>query len=244
LGEHDWEGWAELTRALGDKVQLVGDDVFVTNTEFLQKGIDQNVANAILIKVNQIGTLTETLEAIELAKRNGYRCIISHRSGETEDTFIADLAVATRTGQIKTGSASRTDRIAKYNQLLRINEALGDTATYLGANRWLRLVLGLVFLAGGALPLFGGDYSYFELRRVRREQVAEQQRLEQARSEVEALRAREDSLRNDSATIERTARERYGLIRDGERLYRFVADSAGAESRAKGQGPGAKDTTK
>ncbi|NJD10329.1 MAG: phosphopyruvate hydratase [Gemmatimonadetes bacterium] len=133
LGEHDWDGWAQLTRELGDKVQLVGDDVFVTNTEFLQKGIDQGVADAILIKVNQIGTLSEALEAIELAKRHGYRCIISHRSGETEDTFIADLAVATRVGQIKTGSASRTDRIAKYNQLLRINEALGDTAVYLGA---------------------------------------------------------------------------------------------------------------
>jgi enolase len=132
LGEHDWDGWAQLTRALGDKVQLIGDDIFVTNTEFLQKGIEQGVANAILIKVNQIGTLTETLDTIELAKRHGYRCIISHRSGETEDTFIADLAVATRVGQIKTGSASRTDRIAKYNQLLRINEALGDTATYLG----------------------------------------------------------------------------------------------------------------
>jgi enolase len=133
LGEHDWDGWAQLTRALGDKVQLIGDDIFVTNTEFLQKGIEQGVANAILIKVNQIGTLTETLDTIELARRHGYRCIISHRSGETEDTFIADLAVATRTGQIKTGSASRTDRIAKYNQLLRIAEALGDTAVYLGA---------------------------------------------------------------------------------------------------------------
>jgi enolase len=133
LGEHDWEGWGKLTRALGEKVQLVGDDLFVTNTEFLKKGIEQGVGNAILIKVNQIGTLTETLEAIELGKRHGYRSIISHRSGETEDTFIADLAVATRVGQIKTGSASRTDRIAKYNQLLRINEALGDTAIYLGA---------------------------------------------------------------------------------------------------------------
>jgi enolase len=132
LGENDWDGWRELTSALGDQVQLVGDDLFVTNTEFLQRGIEQGVANAILIKVNQIGTLTETLEAIELAKRNGYRCVISHRSGETEDTFIADLAVATRSGQIKTGSASRTDRVAKYNQLLRITEALGDGAEYLG----------------------------------------------------------------------------------------------------------------
>jgi enolase len=113
-------------------VQLVGDDLFVTNTEFLQRGITDGAANAILIKVNQIGTLTETLEAIEMARRAGYRYIISHRSGETEDTFIADLAVATRAGQIKTGSASRTDRVAKYNQLLRIAEELGPTAEYLG----------------------------------------------------------------------------------------------------------------
>jgi enolase len=121
-----------LTAELGDRTQLVGDDLFVTNTEYLQKGIDMNVANAILIKVNQIGTLTETLDAITLAQRNGYRYIISHRSGETEDTFIADLAVATGAGQIKTGSASRTDRIAKYNQLLRIEEDLGNGAQYLG----------------------------------------------------------------------------------------------------------------
>jgi enolase len=121
-----------MTAALGDRLQIVGDDLFVTNTEFLARGIDEGAANAILIKVNQIGTLTETLQAIELAKRNGYRCIISHRSGETEDTFIADLAVATRSGQIKTGSASRTDRVAKYNQLLRIAEDLGSTAEYFG----------------------------------------------------------------------------------------------------------------
>jgi enolase len=132
LDEGDWNGWRALTSAIGDRVQLVGDDLFVTNTEFLQKGIDTGAGNAILIKVNQIGTLTETLQAIELAKRNGYRYIISHRSGETEDTFIADLAVATRSGQIKTGSASRTDRVAKYNQLLRIAEDLGSAAEYLG----------------------------------------------------------------------------------------------------------------
>jgi len=132
LDEGDWEGWQQLTTALGDRVQLVGDDLFVTNTEFLGRGIAEGAANAILIKVNQIGTLTETLEAIELARRNGYNTIISHRSGETEDTFIADLAVATRTGQIKTGSASRTDRVAKYNQLLRIAEDLGDAAEYPG----------------------------------------------------------------------------------------------------------------
>ena len=132
LDENDWKGWTELTSAVGDRVQLVGDDLFVTNTRDLKKGIEMGAANAILIKVNQIGTLTETLEAIELARRNGYRYIISHRSGETEDAFIADLAVATRSGQIKTGSASRSDRTAKYNQLLRIAEDLGSTAEYPG----------------------------------------------------------------------------------------------------------------
>ncbi|MEY2413636.1 MAG: enolase [Acidobacteriaceae bacterium] len=132
LAENDWEGWKHLTEEVGDKIQLVGDDLFVTNTEFLQKGIDKGVANAILVKVNQIGTVSETLDAISLARRNGYTSIISHRSGETEDTFIADLAVATGAGQIKTGSASRTDRVAKYNQLLRIEEELGESAKFPG----------------------------------------------------------------------------------------------------------------
>ncbi len=132
LAESDWDGWGQLTEALGDRCQLVGDDLFVTNTEFLARGIEEEVANAILVKVNQIGTLTETLETIEMAGRNGYRSIISHRSGETEDTFIADLAVATNAGQIKTGSASRTDRVAKYNQLLRIEAELGMNAEYPG----------------------------------------------------------------------------------------------------------------
>jgi enolase len=132
LAEDDWEGWAQLTKALGDRVQLVGDDLFVTNTERLARGIENGVANAILIKVNQIGTLTETLEAIDMARGAGYLSVISHRSGETEDTFIADLAVATGAGQIKTGSASRTDRVAKYNQLLRIEEQLGDAAEFPG----------------------------------------------------------------------------------------------------------------
>ena len=133
LAEDDWAGWRKLTELIGDKIQLVGDDLFVTNTARLQKGIEEKVANSILIKVNQIGTVTETLEAIQLARRFGYTSIISHRSGETEDTFIADLAVATGAGQIKTGSASRTDRIAKYNQLLRIEEELGQAAEFLGA---------------------------------------------------------------------------------------------------------------
>jgi enolase len=125
MSEFDWAGWKLLTDKVGNKTQLVGDDLFVTNTQFLAKGIQTGTANAILIKVNQIGTLTETLDAIEMAKNAGYKSVISHRSGETEDTTIADIAVATNAGQIKTGSASRTDRIAKYNQLLRIEEELG-----------------------------------------------------------------------------------------------------------------------
>jgi enolase len=131
--ENDWDGWKVLTDKIGDKVQLVGDDLFVTNVDFLQKGIDLGVANSILIKVNQIGTLTETFDAIELGKIHGYNSVISHRSGETEDSTIAHLAVATNAGQIKTGSMSRSDRIAKYNQLLRIEEALGANAIYGGS---------------------------------------------------------------------------------------------------------------
>ncbi|HWG18523.1 MAG TPA: phosphopyruvate hydratase, partial [Acidobacteriaceae bacterium] len=131
LAEDDWDGWKLLTDKIGH-IQLVGDDLFVTNTERLQQGIEAKVANSILIKVNQIGTVSQTLEAIELGRRYGYTSVISHRSGETEDTFIADLAVATNAGQIKTGSASRTDRIAKYNQLLRIEEQLGQAAEFLG----------------------------------------------------------------------------------------------------------------
>jgi enolase len=133
--ENDWEGWRKLTARLGNKIQLVGDDVFVTNVKFLQKGIDEHVANSILVKVNQIGTLTETLETIDLAKKNHYTAVISHRSGETEDTTIADIAVATNAGQIKTGSICRTDRVAKYNRLLRIAEELGDKAIYGGKMR-------------------------------------------------------------------------------------------------------------
>ena len=132
LAESDWEGWAKLTARLGKKIQLVGDDLFVTNPSFIEKGIKNDVANSVLIKVNQIGTLSETLDAIRLAQTNGYTCMVSHRSGETEDTTIADLAVAVNAGQIKTGSASRTDRMAKYNQLLRIEEELGDEAKFLG----------------------------------------------------------------------------------------------------------------
>jgi enolase len=138
LDEADWDGWKLLTERLGKQIQLVGDDLLVTDEELLLRAVDQHVANAILIKVNQIGTLTETLETIRLADDSGYKSVISHRSGETEDTLIADLAVATGAGQIKTGSASRTDRVAKYNQLLRIEEALGESATYPGRNLWTR----------------------------------------------------------------------------------------------------------
>src|SRR5690606_27871740 len=130
MDENDWEGWKVLTEKVGDKVQLVGDDLFVTNVERLSKGIENGIANSILIKVNQIGTLTETIAAVNMAKNAGYTSVMSHRSGETEDTTIADLAVALNTGQIKTGSASRSDRMAKYNQLLRIEEELGNTAYY------------------------------------------------------------------------------------------------------------------
>ena len=139
MAENDWDGWINLTKQVGDKVQLVGDDLFVTNTKFLQKGIETGAANSILIKVNQIGTLTETLDAIELAKTNNMTAVISHRSGETEDSFIADLAVATNAGQIKTGSLCRSDRIAKYNQLLRIEEDLGESARYPGRKTFFQI---------------------------------------------------------------------------------------------------------
>jgi enolase len=131
-GEEDWDGWAELTKRVGDRIQVVGDDVFVTNVERLQRGIDAGVANSILVKVNQIGTLTETLDAVGLATRAGYTSVMSHRSGETEDTTIADLAVATNCGQIKTGAPARSDRVAKYNQLLRIEDDLGEQAAFRG----------------------------------------------------------------------------------------------------------------
>ena len=139
MAENDWDGWKNLTQSIGDRVQLVGDDLFVTNTKFLRRGIEEHAANSILIKVNQIGTLTETLDAIELARSNKMTAVISHRSGETEDPYIADLAVATNAGQIKTGSLCRSDRIAKYNQLLRIEEDLGDSAVYPGRSAFYQI---------------------------------------------------------------------------------------------------------
>ncbi|MDG2478412.1 MAG: enolase C-terminal domain-like protein, partial [Aquiluna sp.] len=138
LAEDDWSGWAQMTAELGDKVQIVGDDLYVTNPERLQKGIDMAAGNSILVKVNQIGTLTETMDAVSLAQRHGMKAIISHRSGETEDTYIADLAVATNAGQIKTGAPARSERVAKYNQLLRIEEELGDSAVYAGRQAFPR----------------------------------------------------------------------------------------------------------
>lgn len=139
MGENDWEGWKMLTDALGDRVQLVGDDLFVTNVERVNKGIALGVCNSVLIKVNQIGTLTETLDTIQRANRAGYTAVVSHRSGETEDTTIADLVVAMNAGQIKTGAPSRTDRVAKYNQLLRIEEELEESAQYLGKKAFFNL---------------------------------------------------------------------------------------------------------
>ncbi len=138
LGEDDWDGWVHLTKELGGRMQLVGDDIFVTNIQYLKRGIEVGAANAILIKLNQIGTVTETLDAISLARRHGYRAVISHRSGETEDTFIADLAVATGVGQIKTGSVSRSERIGKYNRLLVIEDKLGAAARFREDPFWLK----------------------------------------------------------------------------------------------------------
>ena len=139
MDEFDWDGWDLLTKRLGDKVQLVGDDLFVTNAKILKEGIQKKVANSVLIKVNQIGTLTETFETIEMAKRAGYTAVISHRSGETEDTTIADISVATNALQIKTGSLCRSERVAKYNQLLRIEEELGDASSYAGLSAFYQL---------------------------------------------------------------------------------------------------------
>jgi len=142
MSEEDWDGWKALTATIGDNVQIVGDDLFVTNVERLQRGIDESAANALLVKVNQIGSLTETLDAVDLAHRNGMRCMMSHRSGETEDTTIADLAVATNCGQIKTGAPARSERVAKYNQLIRIEEELVDAARYAGRSAFPRYVAG------------------------------------------------------------------------------------------------------
>ena len=152
LSEEDWAGWKALTAALGDRIQIVGDDLFVTNPERIARGIAEGSANAVLVKVNQIGSLTETLDAVELAHRAGFTCMMSHRSGETEDTTIADLAVATGSGQIKTGAPARSERVAKYNQLLRIEEELDDAARYAGAAAFPRYRKRLIAARGGRGP--------------------------------------------------------------------------------------------
>ena len=231
LDESDWAGWAILTEKLGDQVQLVGDDLFVTNTEILQRGIDEGIANSILIKFNQIGSLTETLEAIAMAKAAGYTAVISHRSGETEDATIADLAVGTGAGQIKTGSLCRSDRVAKYNRLLRIEAELGLTAPYPGRDiseerlmRWLAGgLLGLLLLL--QYRLWFADGGLAEANRLG-------QQLAEAENENASLTARNDrltrevlALQGGNDAVEKNARENLGLIKEGEVYYQFVEET-------------------
>ncbi len=230
LGEDDWEGWRRLTERLGDRVQIVGDDLFVTNVDRLSRGIEMGVANSILIKLNQIGTVSETLAAIEMGRNAGYTSVISHRSGETEDTFIADLAVATSAGQIKTGSACRSERVAKYNRLLRIEEELGGAATLSGCVRvCLSASVGGAFagwwpvllLLAGYYALFGGVYSVFDMRAMRAERADLVERLDSLIMRTDSLVQRGDSLATDPLAIERTAREEHGLIGEDEVVVRF-----------------------
>ena len=230
MAENDWTGWEELTRELGDRVQLVGDDVFVTNTVLLREGIRRGVANSILIKINQIGTLTETFAAVEMAKRAAYTSVISHRSGETEDTTIADI-VGTNALQIKTGSLSRSDRIAKYNQLLRIEEDLGDVASYPGAmhsstfadrsadDAAARHHLTLLLVAI-QWPLWfgkGGWLRAWDLDRQRRRSAANGAQCAQRRTRG---RSREPARRREA--IEERARHELNMIRDGEVFFQIV----------------------
>jgi cell division protein FtsB len=221
-----------FTERLGSKVQLVGDDLFVTNTKRLQRGIDEKCANSILIKVNQIGSLTETIEAVKLAHANGYTSVMSHRSGETEDTTIADLAVALSCGQIKTGSASRTDRIAKYNQLLRIEERLGSKAgicwhtgsrnkSFVKKQAFFFPVLLILVLVGGwiYLPIVT---RYRELK-IHEESLA--QKIEKLELKIHELHAERELLKNDVAYIEKVVRGELGLVKTGETVYRFVEEA-------------------
>ena len=240
LAEDDWDGWAKLTAAIGDRCQLVGDDLFVTNTERLARGIESGVANAILIKVNQIGTLSETLEAIEMARAAGYLSVISHRSGETEDTFIADLAVATGAGQIKTGSASRTDRVAKYNQLLRIEEQLGGAARVSGRRAVWHLIGERRASSSASAPALvdrrrrsssrceGGEFGTIDLVRQRRAEArASTTSIDSLQHVVDSLKRYENAVEHDPATQERIAREVFGMVRgDKEMLYRFADSTA------------------
>lgn len=225
MSEHDWDGWKLLTERLGKTVQLVGDDVFVTNSRILKEGIQRGIANSILIKVNQIGTLTETLTAVEIAKCAGYTAVISHRSGETEDTTIADIAVATNALQIKTGSLSRSDRLAKYNQLLRIEEDLGDNAIYAG-----RCILSINLMKTVALILVtlialvqyslwygkGGWLEVFELEK----QLQDQHQLNQkSQNQNTILEAEIIDLKQGFDAIEELARNELGMIRKDEVFF-------------------------
>ena len=247
LDENDWDGWKALTEAVGDRVQLVGDDLFVTSVDRLREGIRLDTANAILIKVNQIGTLTETFETMRVAREAGYRSIVSHRSGETEDTMIADLAVALGAGQIKTGSASRTDRVSKYNQLLRIEEELGERARYPGTSIWSSIssptqtgasrmrrlkktILPVILLLAAYYAVFSGEYSWFALREVRTELEQVEGELTRKRQQIDSLLALSDSVESNPNMLERIARERFGMIRDGETLYRFAEPSNSVRS--------------
>ena len=243
MAEGDWEGWALLTAALGDRVQLVGDDLFVTNAAILREGIARGIANAILIKVNQIGTLTETLETIGVAKEAGYATIISHRSGETEDVTIADLAVAVNAGQIKTGSTSRTDRTAKYNQLLRIEEALGAAARFPGveAFRPLRggvmpdrdptqgqtkrprpgLIALLCFLGLLLVLSLLGDRGLLRLYQMERVKAHLEREIETLKHENILRRQEVEAMRRHPSRSEEIARRDLGLVRPGEIVYQF-----------------------
>ena len=220
MAENDWEGWKALTARLGKKVQLVGDDLFVTNPRILREGIQQGVANAILIKVNQIGTLTETFAAIELAKRAGYGTVISHRSGETEDTTIADIAVATNALQIKTGSLSRSDRVAKYNQLLRIEEELGDRSSYPGREAFRRARMKILAAVLGALivliqyPLWIGKGGWLRAWQLEKRFVAVSKTgTAQLEARNAALAAEVRDLKQGSEALEERARRELGMVK-------------------------------
>ncbi len=235
LAEDDWAGWKKLTERLGQKIQLVGDDLFVTNTQRLSRGIAEGIANSILIKVNQIGTLTETLCAIEMAKKAGYTAVISHRSGETEDTTIADIAVATNTGQIKTGSLCRTDRTAKYNQLLRLEEMLGASALYGDG----RAKTGVEVMKTGKILLFiclglAGAVGFYHLfwpdvgkyAQMRRQQRFLHERIAEEENKNRHLKKEQEGLGRDPVQIEKVAREKLGLSRPGELVYKFEEEEA------------------
>ena len=233
MAEDDWEGWRELTTQLGGRVQLVGDDLFVTNPQRLQRGIDEGIANSILIKLNQIGTLTETLDTMSLAARAGYTCVVSHRSGETEDSFIASLAVGTGAGQIKTGAPARSDRVAKYNELLRIEEDLGESGGLpalppLGRRESLsskaRIVVASVIFIG---ILFGAVYPTRTYLSQQRELRAAHHKLELFREQNGRLETEAKRLESDEE-IERIARARFNLVKPGEEAYAIVPVPANA----------------